>query len=64
MSNLTKNIVMAAVLSMASAIKIEAGATVAGDAVKVLKRWQRGDVIFDRCDQSYYCPGGVYELRL
>ena len=49
---------MAAALSMASAVQIQ---TAVADAA--LQRWEDG-VIFSKCDESIYLPGGVYEMRL
>ena len=57
MSSFTKNLTLAAVLGMASAIKIQAG-----DA----NIWQGKDneIVFDGCDQSYYMKDNIYEMRL
>ena len=56
MSSLNKQLTMAAVLGMASAVSIQAAAAD--------PRYDDNEVIFDGCDQSVYHPDKVYEMRL
>ena len=66
MSSFTKNIIIAATLSMASAIQIQTEDYFRGcpDEPKGEGRWSKDEIIFDGCDQSYMQEGGIYEMSL